>query len=130
MNQRSASLKFPSVSPRYVLAVIIGITVVFNNIEWSLGGNNLTLERLLAAPIFLMVVLLLVSSNIPLRLPKTGVVLSIWIVLAFYASASGPVAAWSLKMYAGLLFAASFYYVVIWLKANPFTIFKSRTYLL
>jgi len=130
MNQRSASLKFPSVSPRYVLAVIIGITVVFNNIEWSLGGNNLTLERLLAAPIFLMVVLLLVSSNIPLRLPKTGVVLTIWIVLAFYASASGPVAAWSLKMYAGLLFAASFYYVVIWLKANPFTIFKSRTYLL
>lgn len=72
MNQRSASLKFPSVSPRYVLAVIIGITVVFNNIEWSLGGNNLTLERLLAAPIFLMVVLLLVSSNIPCACQKQG----------------------------------------------------------
>lgn len=130
MNQRVASLRSSSINPRYVLAVIIGITVVFNNIEWSLGGNNLTLERLLAVPIFFIAVLLLVSSNIALRLPKTGVILTVWIVLAFYASASGPVEAWSLKMYAGLLLAASFYYVVIWLKANPFTIFKSRTYLL
>ncbi|WP_447789678.1 O-antigen ligase family protein [Pseudomonas farris] len=130
MNQRAASLRTSSINPRYVLAVIIGITVVFNNIEWSLGGNNLTLERLLAAPIFFIAVLLLVSSNIALRLPKTGMILTVWIVLAFYASASGPVEAWSLKMYAGLLLAASFYYVVIWLKANPFSIFKSRSYLL
>ncbi len=130
INQHSASLKSSGINPRYVLAVIIGFTVVFNNIEWSLGGNNLTLERLLAAPIFFIAVLLLISSNIPLRLPRTGIILTVWIVLAFYASASGPVAAWSLKMYAGLLLASSFYYVVIWLKANPFTIFKSRTYLL
>lgn len=130
MNQGTASVKSSGIGTRYVLAVIIGITVVFNNIEWSFGDNNLTLERLLAVPIFLTVVLLLVSSRIPLRLPKTGIVLSVWMVLAFYASASGPVPAWSLKMYAGLLFAGSFYYVVIWLKANPFVVFKSRTYLL
>ena len=130
MSPPAASLRSSSINPRYVLAVIIGFTVVFNNIEWSLGGNNLTLERLLAAPIFFIAVLLLVSSNIPLRLPKTGMILTVWIVLAFYASASGPVEAWSLKMYAGLLLAASFYYVVIWLKANPFKVFKSRSYLL
>lgn len=130
MSQRSVGLRSSSFIPRYVLAVITGITVVFNNIEWSFNGNNLTLERLLALPVFSTVVLLLIGSGIILRLPKTGIILTLWLVLAFYASASGPVDAFSLKMYAGLLFAASFYYVVIWLKANPFTIFKSRTYLL
>lgn len=117
-------------SLQYLLAVIIGFTVVFNNIEWSLSGNNLTLERVLGAPIFCGVVLLLLASRVALRLPTTGAILSVWLALAFYASACGPVPVWSLKMYVGLLLAASFYYVVIWLKANPFSIFRSRTYLL
>lgn len=130
INHRRARPWLSAVSVRYVLGVIIGFTVVFNNIEWSLSGNNLTLERVLGAPIFFAVVLLLLSSRVALRLPTTGGILSVWLALAFYASACGPVPVWSLKMYSGLLLAASFYYVVIWLKANPWTIFKSRTYLL
>ncbi|CAG8864743.1 O-antigen ligase family protein [Pseudomonas fluorescens] len=117
-------------SPRYLLALIIGFTVTFNNIEWSFGGNTLTLERILSVPLFLTICLLLLGSKVPFSLPKTGLILIVWIVLTFCSSATGPVPAWSLKMFLGLLFAISFYYMTIWLRANPFTIFKSRAFLL
>ena len=116
-------------SVRYVLALIIGFTVNFNNIEWSLGGNTLTLERLLSVPLFLIICMLLIGSKIPFRLPTTGLILLVWVALTFFSSATGPVPAWSLKMFLGLLFAISFYYMTIWLRANPFTLFKSRAFL-
>ena len=116
-------------STRYVLALIIGFTVTFNNVEWSFGGNTLTLERILSVPLFLIICALLIGSKIPFRLPKTGLILLVWIALTFFSSATGPVPAWSLKMFLGLLFAISFYYMTIGLRANPFTIFKSRAFL-
>lgn len=110
--------------------LIISVVVTLNNYEFLVGDYHFSPERLLAAPLFLILMLLLFYFRWPLLISKPMVILAVWLVVALCSSILSSVSGWSIKMYASLILASSFYFMMIQLKVNIKAVFSSKIYLL
>lgn len=113
-----------------VFFVIIGFVVTLNNYEFLIGNYHFSLERLLAIPLFLLLLWMLLSFRMPLLISKQIIILIIWLLMALCSSILSDVNEWSTKMYVSLILASSFYFMIIQLKIDMKAIFSSKTYLL
>ena len=111
--------------PKKSLWMLIVMPVLFVGYEGVFAGNTWTPERLLAVPLFIVILLYFTKLNTSIFLTRNSLFLIVWMLVAFVASATSLVAGWSMKMYIAQLLAILFYFMTLWLRPDLMRIFLS-----
>ncbi|MCY1275672.1 hypothetical protein D9M68_268250 [compost metagenome] len=112
------------------IAIIILLIVSLNNYEWTILESTFTPERILAAPLFIISLLLVIAERRKIKTSRTSLILLAWLAIALFSSLASKVSGWSAKMYIVQITAASFYFLILWLNPDPVRIFNSKPFFL
>lgn len=111
------------------LFFLMAVTVTLNGVEWSSYGVNLTPERILVGPFWLLILFVLLISP-RLSIKKSSLLLLAWFAVGLTSSVFSPADAWSVKMAAVQAAAISYYFITLISAPNLLGVFKSRVFIL